>query len=612
MKSYLHVFSFGLKKELQSLILWITTLGFAFLLIAGQMTYILHFRLLNENDYQQIRIRRVTDVSVPLYGKDRIVFYVERIKNILDISSSVSDDEAEEISHELATILSQMDNLQLHNVMNAVDILKTRYESLRQFTNYTFWNEYIYSNVKETDFESLRYYIECTGVSFNEAFSRQFAQMAAMMSCIAFSIYFSFLFISETNRNTIDTLRITKLSSRKICLIKYLSGLTACCIAIALITFLVFILVIVFNPGTGAAMLGSLFHSLLVYTFPAFLVISSVSVMLFVLTQNCLTGLPASLIIIFLSSLTTNGNNDQNLFLSPLVMSAMPYYTPLSQNYLRQLLFSRLAWSAFSVITLLIAGLLWEKGLSTNHKIRNRLFSESANHTPPAAKTRNSFLFYNVKIALSPAVFLGSAAFLTTPLFLNHFTYITEAGPVILSNVGWAAILLFSGLLSSEYTKDTYETLYVTRISRLKLVLTRCLIAGFTLIFAETLLYLVSMFKTTDYSAGMFAICFAQSILSFIANTFFWGTFSMCLSTIFRRTWFGLCVSAFIHLLMLSAADTNSVLNIYFYKVYYSFAKNADLTFIASSVIYGMISFLLVLFTSRIIKNPLKTKRCSG
>lgn len=590
----------------------ITALVFAVLLIAGQMTYIRHFRLLNQNDYEQIRIRRVTDISIPLYGEDRILFYAERIKNLLGLSSSIPEDTAKEISCELAALLSPRNDLQLRDVMNAVNLLKSRYEFLHQFTDYTFRNEYIYSTVKETDYDHLRHYIDCQGVSFHEAFSRQYAQMAAMISCIAFSIYFSFMFSYEMNKTNADTLRIVKLRGRKICLIKYLAGITACCAAIAVITFLVFVLVTVFNPGTTVSMLASLFRSLLVYTFPAILIVSSVSVMLSVLTKNYLAGLPAGLMIIFLSSLTTGGNNEQNLFLSPLVMDTMPYYAPLSQDSLHQLFLSRLAWATLSVFFLSASGFLWENGLSANRKKRNRLSSESANHIPLSANGKISYFSCSTKITLSPAVLLGSAALLSAPLLLNHFSYITEAGPAILSNTGWAAILLFSGLFSSEYAKETYETLFVTCISRLKLVLTRCLIAGVTLTAAEILLYLISLLKVTDCGTRMFAICFGQSLLSFITNTFFWGTFSMCLSLILRRTWFGLCVSSFIHLLMLSVAETDSVLNIYYYKNYYSFAVGSDFTLVASSVMYGILSFLLLLFTSGLLKAPLKTKTCSG
>ena len=71
MKKYTELFGFQLKKEMLSAMLWLTTLVFAILLIGGQMVYIRHFRLQNQEDYDQIRIRRTTDISIPLRGMDR-------------------------------------------------------------------------------------------------------------------------------------------------------------------------------------------------------------------------------------------------------------------------------------------------------------------------------------------------------------------------------------------------------------------------------------------------------------------------------------------------------------------------------------------------------------
>ena len=603
MKKYTELFGFQLKKEMLSAMLWLTTLVFAILLIGGQMIYIRHFRLQNQEDYDQIRIRRTTDISIPLRGMDRADYYTERIRGILELSSNP---ETDEICGELRALLSQDDEPGITDVMNAVSRLKEEYESLRRYSDYTFRNEYTYSGLKEADFSTIRNYTDNEGISFRDAFSEQYAQMAAMIACIAFSVYFSFLFSAETDSGTVETLRVVRFGRRMIWLVKYLAGLAACWIAIILVTAVACGLVMVYNPGTEAEFLLSLFRSELVYTFPAVFFISAFSAMASVLTKSGFAGLPAALIMVFLSSVTivtAGGDREQCLFLSPIVMNTMPYYAPLTQEFCRKLLLSRLFWIVLSVLCVFAASCLWDREYSGKRKNDRKVPVRKEKLKSTGREGKAGFGWYNAKIALSAAALISSAAFIIAPLFLNQFSAVTEAGPAILSNAGWAAILLFSRLLSLEYSEDTCDAFMLARMGKLKVTLIRCLPAGMYLIAAESVVYLLAMLKTEGFTANLFMICFSRSLIAFATNTFFWGTLSMCLSAMFRRTWAGLGVTSFIHLLVLSKANGNSALNMYFYKVYYTFPERADSTLILSSIIYLTISVFLTVLAVRLFGN---------
>ena len=125
MMKYTELFGFHLKKEMLSVMLWLTTLVFAILLIGGQMVYIRHFRLQSQEDYEQIRIRRTVDVSVPVRGKDRVDCYTERIRGILDLSPNP---ETEEICRELRTLILLNDEPGITDVMDAVSRIKEKHE----------------------------------------------------------------------------------------------------------------------------------------------------------------------------------------------------------------------------------------------------------------------------------------------------------------------------------------------------------------------------------------------------------------------------------------------------------------------------------------------------
>lgn len=611
MKSVLPLFQFNIKKELQSLLLWIATFVFAVLLISGQMVYIRHFKLQDENDYDQIKTRRVADVSIPLHDSDRINYYIERVTKVLETSAWVSKSEVNTIGEELRELLSQQAELSIQNVMGAIGILKERHQLLNQWSDYTFQNEYNFSNLKEVNYKELRAYINSTGVSFNEAFSRQYAQMAAMISCIAFSIYFSFLFSSEMNNSTIDTLRIVRLNKKAMYLVKYIAGLIACSIAIIMVTTVVYILVLCCNPGTNLDMLKSLARWLVIYTLPTIMFISSATAMISIVTKSGFVGLPIGLIFIFLSTITmstSNGDIEQNMFLSPLVMNTLPYYSQLTSDYCGNLLLSRLFWLMFSFVFLFIACGIWDKIYARKQK-ENRAITTEISIQKNQSKTRKtSFIQYNAMIALSPVAILCAVVFVIAPLFLNHFSSISEIGPTILSNVGWAAILLFSRLLSLEYTNDTFDVLYVTRIKKIKIVLVRCLLAGAFLIFAEVLVFFVALCMISDYTLETFAVCFIQSLQAFITNTFFWGVLSMCISAILQKTWAGLCIATFIHLLFLSVAERQSVFNPYVYKVYYSFSEGGQTTFILSSIIYILLTCMIIIYASQLLEGYWRKK----
>ena len=603
MMKYTELFGFHLKKEMLSAMLWLTTLVFAILLIAGQMVYIRHFRLQSQEDYEQIRIRRTVDVSVPVRGKDRVDCYTERIRGILDLSPNP---ETEEICRELRTLISLNDEPGITDVMDAVSRLKEKHESLRRYSDYTFRNEYTYSNLKEADFSTLRKYADSEGLPFADAFSEQYAQMAAMIACIAFSVYFSFLFSAETDSSTAETFRVVRSGTKTIWLVKYLAGLAVCCITIMTVTAVACCMVILYNPGTEAGIICSLFRSMLVYTLPAVFFISAFSAMASVLTKSGFAGLPAALIMVFLSSVTivtAGGDREQCLFLSPIVMNTMPYYAPLTQEFCRKLLLSRLFWIGLSVLCVFAASCLWDREYRGKRKNDRKVPVRKEKLKSAGRAGKAGFGRYNAKIALSAAALISSAAFIIAPLFLNQFSAVTEAGPAILSNAGWAAILLFSRLLSLEYSDDTCDVFMLARMGKLKVTLIRCLPAGMYLIAAESVVYLLAMLKTEGFTVNLFMICFSRSLIAFATNTFFWGTLSMCLSAMFRRTWAGLGVTSFIHLLVLSKANGNSALNMYFYKVYYTFPERADITLILSSIIYLTISVFLTVLTVRLFGN---------
>ena len=285
MKNHTELFRFQLKRELHSSLFWLTALVYVVLLIAGQMVYIRHFRLQTGEDYDQIRLRRSADISIPLRGKDRADYYTERIRSILGLTS-IPETETEEICRELRSLLAPAEEFGVSDVMNAVSRLKEKHDALKNYSDYTFRNEYIYSDLKEADFGTFREYIQSEGSSFEEAFSRQYAQMAAMIACIAFAVYFSFLFAAETDSGMLETLRVVRHSGKTVWLMKYLAGLAACCITLTAAALLTFGLVLIYNPGTGWGLAGSLFRAMLIYTFPAVLFISAFTVMLSALARD--------------------------------------------------------------------------------------------------------------------------------------------------------------------------------------------------------------------------------------------------------------------------------------------------------------------------------------
>ena len=604
MKNHTELFRFQMKKELQSTLLWLTALVYAVLLIAGQMVYIRHFRLQTLEDYDQIRLRRSADISIPLRGKDRADYYTERIRSILGLTS-IPGTETEEICCELRSLLASVEDPGIPDVMDAVSRLKEKHDALKNYSDYTFQNEYIYSDLKEADFGTLREYIQSEGVSFEEAFSRQYAQMAAMIACIAFAVYFSFLFAAETDSSMLETLRVVRHSGKTIWLVKYFAGLAACCVTLIATAFLTYGLVLICNPGTGWGLAGSIFRAMLIYTFPAVLFISAFTVMISTLAKSGFAGLPTGLIAVFLSSVTVvtaGGSREQNLFLSPVFMSTMPYYAPATQELCRKLMLSRLFWIGLSVICVLAGCNLWDRESAGTGKAAKKAPEHESKRNPTRRAGRKSFGRINAKITLSAAALAGSAAFVLAPLILNEYSSVTEAGPAILSNAGWAAILLFSRILSMEYSRETRDTFLMTRVSKLKVTVIRCLQAGTCLIAAESAACLLAMLKTEGLTINLLTACFSRSFIAFTANTFFWGTLSMCLSAVFRRAWAGLGVTSFLHLLLLSKANVNSALNMYFYKIYYSFPERADSTLILSAVIYLAISAVLTLTAVRVFE----------
>ena len=403
----------------------------------------------------------------------------------------------------------------------------------------------------------------------------------------------------------LETLRVVRRSGKTVWLMKYLAGLAACCITLTAAALLTFGLVLIYNPGTGWGLAGSLFRAMLIYTFPAVLFISAFTVMLSALARSGFAGLPAGLIEVFLSSVTVvtaGGTREQNLFLSPVFMSTMPYYAPVTQELCRKLLLSRLFWISLSVICVLTGCRLWDRESAGTGKAAKKAPEHESKRNPARRAGRKSFGRINAKITLSAAALAGSAAFVLAPLILNEYSSVTEAGPAVLSSAGWAAILLFSRILSMEYSRETRNTFLLTRMGKLKVTVIRCLSAGACLIAAESTACLLAMLKAEGLTMNLLTACFSRSLIALTANTFFWGTLSMCLSAAFRRTWAGLGVTCFLHLLLLSKANVNSALNMYFYKIYYSFPERADSTLILSAVIYLAISAVLTLTAVRVFE----------
>ena len=603
MRSFLSLVLFTIRHEYKKRSFLLITFATFFLITVGQWPYIIHFALNSAADYEQIIIRRETDVSIPLEDHERTAYFLERIGNVLS-TMSFEADERLSVLRDLSNALMDNTVWQPDAIRQIQQTLASQYAPLQYLTDNTFANEYTFSAYKIVSYDELKAYIDHQGIPFIAAFSMQFAQFTAMILSLFFVPYFSFLFRREREIALNELLHTKRVPFASLVWGKFIGVFSLCVFALLAYVLMTFILLLRGGRIDRPIMnLCVMLAYVVYYALPTLFFFTSFASMLSFVTGDSRTAIPIFFVFMAASSLTLstrNGQIIQNVFVSPLIMNRAPFYSPLSET--------QACFEGINRIICVVLGVLFMRlsGRMNNHPKAVKTFLKTNwlhRKEKVSKRSASHFIWLNLKIVTSAFLVLSAAVLLLVPALFSSISHSTQIGTTLLGNVGWSAAVLFAGTYSVEYSHRTHDLMQLSKISRGRILFIRCLLNYLVLLVIMCVAYGILLYRLpTKVQTGVYPGLFTEFLITFTICALFFGVSAMTFSNYFKNTLLGVLFGLLMNAVLILFASEPSIWNVYLYKAYYSQKDVSGTLLGASSVLYGILTAILFYVNCQITK----------